>query len=38
VPRSRAEEAQFNVVETALRLHEEGVLFFPIGADAEELV
>jgi len=38
VPRSRAEEARFNVVETALRLHEEGVLFFPIGADAEELV
>ncbi len=35
---TRAQEAQQNVVEIALRLHEEGVLFFPIGADAEKLV
>ncbi len=35
---SRAQEAQQNVVEIALRLHEEGAIFFPIGADADELV
>jgi len=35
---SRAQEAQQNVVEIALRMHEEGVIFFPIGADADELV
>ena len=38
VPRRRIEEAREGMVQTAMRLHDEGMLFFPIGAEAEEMV
>ncbi len=38
VPRQKVEDAQQNIVEIALRLHDEGLIFFPVGADAEEMV
>lgn len=37
-PKSQVDRAQENMVETALRLHDEGVLFLPIGAEADEMV
>jgi flagellar motor switch protein FliG len=37
-PRKRVTEAQETMVQTAMRLHDEGVLFFPIGAEAQEMV
>jgi flagellar motor switch protein FliG len=38
MPRRRIEEAREGMVQTAMRLHDEGVLFFPIGAEAEDMV
>ena len=32
------DRAQENIVETALRLHDEGVLFLPVGPEADEMV
>jgi flagellar motor switch protein FliG len=37
-PRSQVDRAQENMVEIALRLHDEGVLFLPVGAEADEMV
>jgi flagellar motor switch protein FliG len=37
-PRSQVMRAQENIVETALRLHDEGVIFLPVGAEADEMV
>lgn len=37
-PRQRVVEAQEMMVQTAMRLHDEGALFFPIGAEAEDMV
>ena len=37
-PRRRVEEARENLVQTALRLHDEGALFFPVGSEAEEMI
>lgn len=37
-PKSQVERAQENIVEIALRLHDEGVLFLPVGAEAGDLV
>jgi flagellar motor switch protein FliG len=37
-PKSQVDRAQENLVETALRLHDEGVLFLPVGAEADEMV
>ena len=37
-PKSQVDRAQENIVETALRLHDEGVLFLPVGPEADEMV
>ena len=37
-PRKRVEEARENLVQTALRLHDEGALFFAVGSEAEEMI
>ena len=37
-PKSQVDRAQENLVETALRLHDEGILFLPVGAEADEMV
>jgi len=38
IPMKRVQTARENIVQAALRLHEEGALFFPIGAEAEEMI
>lgn len=38
VPRKKVIESQELMVQTTMRLHDEGVLFFPIGAEAEEMI
>ena len=38
IPMNRIQEARESIVQTAMRLHDEGALFFPIGADSEEMI
>lgn len=38
LPMRKVEEARESLVQTAMRLHEEGVLFFPVGGEAEEMI
>jgi flagellar motor switch protein FliG len=38
VPRKKVVEVQELMVQTTMRLHEEGVLLFPVGAEAEEML
>ena len=38
LPMRKVQEARENLVQTAMRLHEEGALFFPVGGEAEEMI
>jgi flagellar motor switch protein FliG len=38
VPKSRVEESQEEMVQTAMRLKDEGLLTLPLGGDDDELV
>ena len=38
LPMRKVQEARENLVQTAMRLHEEGALFLPVGGDAEEMI
>lgn len=38
MPMRRVQEARETLVQVALRLHDEGALFFPIGGEAEEMI
>jgi flagellar motor switch protein FliG len=38
LPMRKVREAREQLVQTAMRLHEEGALFFPVGGEAEEMI
>ena len=38
LPMRKVTEARESLVQTAMRLHEEGALFFPVGGEAEEMI